>query len=247
MERGERSSSGSFRGPGRDAAVARASKEDCGWCPRRGGRDWPLLAPCTSALRHRVSGRSSNIVFHALWAKARITPIEAWSRLEPHARWPAGVTGGSEPSRKTREERQAASLASRQNSAAYGNFFTSIWHSPQRPVVTVQREGLLGLSTVHLIGSRRGAHSQRPRVRRWSARTVDGERRAIFLGFLPGPRTRRRGSWCFDRRLRMVPSARWHRFAASRTVYQRSTSSGGWRIICLRSIECTRLAAPCLD
>src|SRR2546428_664327 len=60
---------------------------------------------------------------------------------------------------------------------------------------------------------------------------VDGESRAILLGFLPGPRTRRRGSSYFERRFRMVPSARWQRVAASRTVYQRSTSPGNCVII----------------
>src|SRR5438477_9343593 len=40
----------------------------------------------------------------------------------------------------------------------------------------------------------------------------------------PGTPARRRGSLCFDSRFRIVPSARWQRSAASRTVYQRSTS-----------------------
>jgi len=64
----------------------------------------------------------------------------------------------------------------------------------------------------------------RPRVRRWRVWMVDAESSAILRGFLPGPRARRRGSLCFDSRFRIVPSARWQRSAASRTVYQRSTS-----------------------
>lgn len=70
-------------------------------------------------------------------------------------------------------------------------------------------------------------------VRRWSIRTVDAERRAIRLGFLPGPRTRRRGSSCLERRFRIVPSARWQRIAVSRTVYQRSISFGFWMVMVL--------------
>src|SRR2546425_7104207 len=53
---------------------------------------------------------------------------------------------------------------------------------------------------------------------------VDAESSAILRGFLPGPRARRRGRLCFDSRFRIVPSARWQRSAASRTVYQRSIS-----------------------